>query len=153
MILACFSRRINKPCVTFSRVWTKNTNCWEILRKLWTFWSKFNRKIQFLLIFGYFLLKLEGGHEGLSDYRTLQGVVNPSDCVQWGVNPLPLVPMYDRNRLRNWVAWAFPLLWVKAVFLRILAPTPQWYGDFRTLQGQQPLSLLFSAEYVIRQNH
>ena len=27
-----FFKKFNKPCVNFSRVWTKNTNCWEILR-------------------------------------------------------------------------------------------------------------------------
>ena len=30
-----FSTKFQKPRVNFSRVWTKNTNCWEILRKLW----------------------------------------------------------------------------------------------------------------------
>ena len=27
-----FSKELNKPCVNFSRVWTKKANCWEILR-------------------------------------------------------------------------------------------------------------------------
>ena len=26
-------QKLIKPCVNFSRVWTKNANCWEILRK------------------------------------------------------------------------------------------------------------------------
>ena len=29
-ILAYFTKRFNKPCVKFLRVWTKNTNFWEI---------------------------------------------------------------------------------------------------------------------------
>ena len=35
----------NKPCVKFFRVWTKNTNCWEILRKLLKILKIFPRKI------------------------------------------------------------------------------------------------------------
>ena len=27
-----YFKKVNKPCVIFSRIWTKNTNCWEILR-------------------------------------------------------------------------------------------------------------------------
>ena len=27
-----FFKKPNKPCVNFFRVWTKNENCWEILR-------------------------------------------------------------------------------------------------------------------------
>ena len=30
--LAYFSKKINKPMRSFFAVWTKNTNCWEILR-------------------------------------------------------------------------------------------------------------------------
>ena len=33
IILAYFSKEFNKPFVAFLRVWTKNTNCLEILRK------------------------------------------------------------------------------------------------------------------------
>ena len=29
IILAYFSKNFYKPCVKFSRVWTKNTNCWK----------------------------------------------------------------------------------------------------------------------------
>ena len=35
-----FSAKFKKPCVNFSRVWTKNTNCWVILRKFWNFLIK-----------------------------------------------------------------------------------------------------------------
>ena len=37
-----FFKKFNKPCVNFSRVWTKNTNCWENL----TNFRKFFIKIQ-----------------------------------------------------------------------------------------------------------
>ena len=39
--LAYFSTKIEKTWVKFSRVWTKNANCWQILRKF----SKFLMKI------------------------------------------------------------------------------------------------------------
>ena len=39
-----FFKKIWKPCVNLSRVWTKNTSCLEIVRK---FWWKFSRKIEF----------------------------------------------------------------------------------------------------------
>ena len=55
IILPYFSKGFNKPCVNFSRLWTKNTNRWETLRKLWNFWWKFNRKFEFLAIFGMFV--------------------------------------------------------------------------------------------------
>ena len=46
-----FCKRFSKPCVKFSRVWTKN-NC---LGKFWenfeNFWWKFNGKIEFSSIF------------------------------------------------------------------------------------------------------
>ena len=30
-------KKFNKPCVNFSAVWTKNTNCWEILNSIESF--------------------------------------------------------------------------------------------------------------------
>ena len=33
--LSMFFEKFNKPCVNFSRIWTKTANCLEILRKLW----------------------------------------------------------------------------------------------------------------------
>ena len=33
IILAYFSKEFNKQGVNLLRVWTKNPNCWEILRK------------------------------------------------------------------------------------------------------------------------
>ena len=59
IILAYFSKKFNKPCVNFSRVRTKNTNCWEILRNFEKLWYKFNREIEFFTIFGKWLLKIE----------------------------------------------------------------------------------------------
>ena len=41
-----FFKRFNKPCVNFSRVWTKNTNCWEILRNFRIFLKNFIRKFR-----------------------------------------------------------------------------------------------------------
>ena len=61
IIFAYFSKNFNKRCVNFLRVWTKNANCWEILRK---FSMKFLLKnwifILFLIIFfENLLLKIE----------------------------------------------------------------------------------------------
>ena len=54
-------KKVNKPCVNFLRVWTKNANCWEILRKIWKFWWKYYRKFEFFFIFYLenLLLKIE----------------------------------------------------------------------------------------------
>ena len=44
-----FFKKFKIPCVNLSRVWTKNTNCWENFEN---FWWTFNRKIDFLTNFG-----------------------------------------------------------------------------------------------------
>ena len=31
-IFSIFFKRSSKPCVSFSHVWTKNSNCWEIVK-------------------------------------------------------------------------------------------------------------------------
>ena len=69
IILKYFSKRINKPCVNFLCAWTKNANCWEILRKFWKFLMKillknwifilFLFKIIFNLVFENLLLNIE----------------------------------------------------------------------------------------------
>ena len=41
-----FFKRFNKPCFTFSRVWTKNTNCWETLGNFLIFSKDFFRKFR-----------------------------------------------------------------------------------------------------------
>ena len=52
-----FFKKINKQCINFSRVWTKNTNCWEILKIfdknfiLWIFWIYF-KLLNFVTIRG-----------------------------------------------------------------------------------------------------
>ena len=54
--LAYFSKKFNKPCINFLRVWTKNANCWEFLRKFWNFY----RKIEFFIfILENLLLKIQ----------------------------------------------------------------------------------------------
>ena len=46
-----FFKKFNKPCVNFWGVWTKNTNCWEIL---WNF-RKFQNNFEKSIILAYFL--------------------------------------------------------------------------------------------------
>ena len=58
IILAYFSKEFNKPRVNFSRVWTKNTNSWEILRNFRKFskyfFSKFRKIHYFSIVFEKF---------------------------------------------------------------------------------------------------
>ena len=49
-----FFKKFNKPCVNFLRVWTKNTNSWEIFKK---FSKTFLRKQQKTNYFGIFFKK------------------------------------------------------------------------------------------------
>ena len=65
MNLAYFSKEFNKPFVNFWRVWTKISNCWELLRKVWKFLMKILLKnwifiyfyLFFYYIFGKFVTK------------------------------------------------------------------------------------------------
>ena len=43
-----FFKKNNKPCVNFFRVWTKNANCWEILK---IFDENYIEKLNFYFIF------------------------------------------------------------------------------------------------------
>ena len=55
-----FSFKFSKPSVNASRLWTKNTNCWEILRKLRNFLIKIHQeKLNFYLFLEKLLLKIE----------------------------------------------------------------------------------------------
>ena len=45
-----FFKRFNEVSGKFSRVLTKNANCWEILRNPANFWWNFYRKIEFLFL-------------------------------------------------------------------------------------------------------
>ena len=55
-----FFKEFNKPCVHFSRIWTKNANCWEILRKLWKFLMKIlSKNWIFYFYLENLLLKIE----------------------------------------------------------------------------------------------
>ena len=40
-----FFKKFNKPCVKFLRVWTKNANCWDLLRKFSNIFKVFLKKI------------------------------------------------------------------------------------------------------------
>ena len=55
-ILAYFSKKLEKPCVTFSRVWTNNPN---FLENFENFGFKFNRKVEVLSKFGKVFAKIE----------------------------------------------------------------------------------------------
>ena len=52
-----FFKKLNKPCVNFSRVWTKNTNYWEILRNFLQFSKNFFRKFRKIHYFSIFFEK------------------------------------------------------------------------------------------------
>ena len=61
IMLAYFSKKFMKPCVNFSRVWTKNTNFGDFWENLENFWWKFYRKIVFyiFIFLENFLRKIE----------------------------------------------------------------------------------------------
>ena len=50
-----FFKKFNKPLVTFFRVWTKNANCLEILRKFWKFLMKILLKNWIFIFIFYFI--------------------------------------------------------------------------------------------------
>ena len=55
-----FCKVLLKPCVQFSRVWTKNTNCWENFKKILKILEeKSIEKMIFLLFLEKVLLKIE----------------------------------------------------------------------------------------------
>ena len=58
--LSIFFKEFNKHCGNFSRFWTKNANCWEILKN---FNENSIEKLNFLFLFYYFsenlLVKIE----------------------------------------------------------------------------------------------
>ena len=53
-----FFKKFNKPCVNFSRVWTKKTNSWEILNNFRKFSKHFFRKFRKIHYFSIFFEKL-----------------------------------------------------------------------------------------------
>ena len=60
LYFSIFFKRCNKPMRSFFAVWTKNTNCWDILRKFWKFLMKIQLKNWILLWFlENLLLKIE----------------------------------------------------------------------------------------------
>ena len=53
-----FFKKVNKPCVNFSRVWTKNTNFGEILRNFRNFSKNYLRKLLKMHYFCIFFKKI-----------------------------------------------------------------------------------------------
>ena len=54
-----FFKKFNKHCVNFSRVLTKNTNCWEILRNLRNVFKYFLKKLRKIHYFSIFFKKFK----------------------------------------------------------------------------------------------
>ena len=81
-----FCKNISKPCVEFSRVWTKNNCLGEFWENFENFWWKFNGKIEFYLFLGRFVDKNRNFGNNiifLQQFFPVRG----------GVEPLPLTPM------------------------------------------------------------
>ena len=57
IILAYFSKKFKKPCLTFSRIWKKITNSWEFLINFRKFSKKLFRKFQKIHYFSIFFEK------------------------------------------------------------------------------------------------
>ena len=84
-----FFKYVNKLCVHFLSVWTKNSNCWEILGKFWNFLIKMLRKIEFFIFFIFIffknlLLKIELSEITPFFYNNFFGFGGG------GISPLPL---------------------------------------------------------------
>ena len=62
-LFSIFFKRFNKPCVNFSRVWTKNTIGWGNFEKILKFFEKLQNipkvKCKNCCIFAYFAKKLQ----------------------------------------------------------------------------------------------
>ena len=54
-----FFKYLNKPCVDLLRVWTKNANFWEILRKFWKFLMKILLKNWICILYLFVILFFE----------------------------------------------------------------------------------------------
>ena len=76
-----FCKKISKPCVTFSRVWTKNTIVWGNFEKiLKIFDGNSIEKLNFYLFLGKLLLKIETSEITsffYSNFFRLGGGANP----------------------------------------------------------------------------
>ena len=87
-VLACFSKKLTNHALIF-RVFGRKT---QIVGKFWEnfeiFWWKFNRKIEFDY-FWIFFTQNRGGHQGVSDFRTLQGVSTPLTAASRGCRQPP----------------------------------------------------------------
>ena len=65
-----FCKKFNKPCVHFSRVWTKNTNCLEIFRNFRKLSKNFPRKFRKIHYFSIFFEKFNKPCIHFSGVRT-----------------------------------------------------------------------------------
>ena len=52
-----FSNKTNKPCVNFSSVWRKTQTAGNFRENFENLWWTFNRKLEFIIIFGKFVTK------------------------------------------------------------------------------------------------
>ena len=98
IVLAYFSENLRKPQVNFLHVWTNNTNCCENLRKLWNFWWKFYRKIEFFIVifFENLLLKIEPLEITPVFYNNFFGFGGG-----WRIPPVPWLRPWPVQRLKN----------------------------------------------------
>ena len=60
LVFSPILQRISKPSVKFSHVWSKTQFFYgKLSENSWTFWWKFDRKMEFLSIFGRLLLNID----------------------------------------------------------------------------------------------
>ena len=83
-----FCKEISRPCVKFSRVWTKNTTVWGKFQKILKFFDENSmEKLNFYLFLGKFVAKNRNFGNNII---FLQQFFSGSG---WGSNPPPLTPL------------------------------------------------------------
>ena len=103
-------KELTNNVLIFCAFWTKNANCWEILRKFWKFLMKILLKYWIfilILFFENFLVKIEPSEITPVFYNNFFGL---------GDFP-PFSPGYAHDTYH-----IFPSCWGAHVFLRIVSP-------------------------------
>ena len=86
-----FCQKISKPCVKFSRVWTKNTIVWEYFEKILKFFDENSmEKLNFYLFFGKFVAKNRNFGINiifLQQFSPVRGGLNPPNPPAYATAP------------------------------------------------------------------
>ena len=95
IILACFCKIMNKRCVNFSRVWTKNTNCLEISRNVRKFSTDFFKNLLKCIMLAYF-------HKNLTNHLLLFRAIGRKILIVWKFFR-KLWKFLQKIQAKNWI--------------------------------------------------